>query len=76
MLVVGIVTPVFYLLYYEVLMKADVSHHTTIDSVTIVRLGPTQAAVAEPHGLLRTSAASHLQPAPKQQHFVKHEEET
>lgn len=27
MLVVGIVTPVFYLLYYEVLMKADVSHH-------------------------------------------------
>ncbi|KAJ8285557.1 hypothetical protein GJAV_G00028210 [Gymnothorax javanicus] len=28
MLVVGIVTPVFYLLYYEVLMKADVSHHT------------------------------------------------
>lgn len=73
MLVVGIVTPVFYLLYYEVLMKADVSHHTTIDSI---RLGPTQAAVAEPHGLLRTSAASHLQPAPKQQHFVKHEEET
>lgn len=28
MLVVGIVTPVFYLLYYEVLMKADVSHHS------------------------------------------------
>lgn len=27
MLVVGIITPVFYLLYYEVLMKADVSHH-------------------------------------------------
>ncbi|XP_045891315.1 lysM and putative peptidoglycan-binding domain-containing protein 3 [Micropterus dolomieu] len=27
MLVVGIVTPVFYLLYYEVLMKTDVSHH-------------------------------------------------
>lgn len=27
MLVVGIVTPVFYLLYYEVLMKAEVSHH-------------------------------------------------
>ncbi|XP_040898952.1 lysM and putative peptidoglycan-binding domain-containing protein 3 [Toxotes jaculatrix] len=27
MLVVGIVTPVFYLLYYEVLVKADVSHH-------------------------------------------------
>ncbi|XP_030593867.1 lysM and putative peptidoglycan-binding domain-containing protein 3 [Archocentrus centrarchus] len=27
MLVVGIITPVFYLLYYEVLVKADVSHH-------------------------------------------------
>ncbi|XP_041644394.1 lysM and putative peptidoglycan-binding domain-containing protein 3 [Cheilinus undulatus] len=27
MLVVGIVTPVFYLLYYEVLMKTDVGHH-------------------------------------------------
>ncbi|XP_020506593.1 lysM and putative peptidoglycan-binding domain-containing protein 3 [Labrus bergylta] len=34
MLVVGIVTPVFYLLYYEVLMKTDVSHHGS----------PTQAA--------------------------------
>lgn len=28
MLVVGIVTPVFYLLYYEVLVKADVGHHS------------------------------------------------
>ncbi|XP_029019284.1 lysM and putative peptidoglycan-binding domain-containing protein 3 [Betta splendens] len=27
MLVVGIVTPVFYLLYYEVLVKTEVSHH-------------------------------------------------
>lgn len=27
MLVVGIVTPVFYLLYYEVLVKSDVAHH-------------------------------------------------
>lgn len=33
MLVVGIVTPVFYLLYYEVLMKADVSHHNTTHGV-------------------------------------------
>ncbi|KAK3514554.1 hypothetical protein QTP70_021610 [Hemibagrus guttatus] len=33
MLVVGIITPVFYLLYYEVLMKADVSHHTTTESI-------------------------------------------
>lgn len=29
MLVVGIVTPVFYLLYYEVLMKVEVSHHVS-----------------------------------------------
>lgn len=29
MLVVGIVTPVFYLLYYEVLVKTDVSHHNS-----------------------------------------------
>lgn len=40
MLVVGIVTPVFYLLYYEVLMKADVSHHGT----------PTQAQGDMHHG--------------------------
>lgn len=32
MLVIGIVTPVFYLLYYEVLMKVDVSHHSTMES--------------------------------------------
>ncbi|NXA32039.1 LYSM3 protein, partial [Eudromia elegans] len=32
MLVIGIVTPVFYLLYYEVLVKADVSHHSTMES--------------------------------------------
>ncbi|XP_054466598.1 lysM and putative peptidoglycan-binding domain-containing protein 3 [Anoplopoma fimbria] len=38
MLVVGIVTPVFYLLYYEVLVKADVSHHSN----------PTQAHGNEP----------------------------
>ncbi|XP_061753507.1 lysM and putative peptidoglycan-binding domain-containing protein 3 [Nerophis ophidion] len=30
MLVVGIVTPVFYLLYYEVLMKTEVSHHAVL----------------------------------------------
>ncbi|XP_036385547.1 lysM and putative peptidoglycan-binding domain-containing protein 3-like [Megalops cyprinoides] len=29
MLVVGIITPVFYLLYYEVLMKVDASNHDT-----------------------------------------------
>ncbi|XP_065140708.1 lysM and putative peptidoglycan-binding domain-containing protein 3 [Paramisgurnus dabryanus] len=66
MLVVGIVTPVFYLLYYEVLMKADVSHHTTIDSV---RPGPTQPAVAEPLVLPQASAGSypdsHVQPVRK-----------
>ncbi|KAI2664432.1 hypothetical protein H4Q32_002637 [Labeo rohita] len=74
MLVVGIVTPVFYLLYYEVLMKADVSHHTTIDSI---RPGPTQPAVPK-IGLPPPSAASHqdshLQAAAKQQHFANHEE--
>ncbi|XP_044513589.1 lysM and putative peptidoglycan-binding domain-containing protein 3 [Gracilinanus agilis] len=32
MLIVGIITPVFYLLYYEVLVKVDVSHHSTVDS--------------------------------------------
>lgn len=34
MLVVGIITPVFYLLYYEYLMKADVSHHDSTSLVT------------------------------------------
>nr|XP_033793443.1 lysM and putative peptidoglycan-binding domain-containing protein 3 [Geotrypetes seraphini]XP_033793448.1 lysM and putative peptidoglycan-binding domain-containing protein 3 [Geotrypetes seraphini]XP_033793455.1 lysM and putative peptidoglycan-binding domain-containing protein 3 [Geotrypetes seraphini] len=32
MLIVGIITPVFYLLYYEILVKADVSHHATMSS--------------------------------------------
>ncbi|NXS62434.1 LYSM3 protein, partial [Brachypteracias leptosomus] len=32
MLIIGIVTPVFYLLYYEVLVKADVSHHLSMGS--------------------------------------------
>ncbi|KAG9354349.1 hypothetical protein JZ751_001055 [Albula glossodonta] len=47
MLVVGIVTPVFYLLYYEVLMKADVSHHAVTES-----LGPGVAMTpaAKPQG--------------------------
>ncbi|XP_051546910.1 lysM and putative peptidoglycan-binding domain-containing protein 3-like [Myxocyprinus asiaticus] len=75
MLVVGIVTPVFYLLYYEVLMKADVSHHTTIDSI---RPGPTQSAIAEPLVLHQANAASHidshLQPVIDRPD-VKHEEE-
>ncbi|KAM6470114.1 lysM and putative peptidoglycan-binding domain-containing protein 3 isoform 1-T1 [Liasis olivaceus] len=31
MVVVGIITPVFYLLYYEVLVKVDVSHHSTVE---------------------------------------------
>uniref|UniRef100_A0A8D0BQ55 LysM and putative peptidoglycan-binding domain-containing protein 3 n=1 Tax=Salvator merianae TaxID=96440 RepID=A0A8D0BQ55_SALMN len=31
MIVVGIITPVFYLLYYEVLVKVDVSHHSTVE---------------------------------------------
>ncbi|TRZ02583.1 hypothetical protein DNTS_003823 [Danionella cerebrum] len=73
MLVVGIVTPVFYLLYYEVLMKADVSHHTTIDSI---RPGPTQPAVPHPLGLPRDSGTSQLQSVLEKQGLVKHEEET
>jgi hypothetical protein len=32
MLIVGIITPVFYLLYYEILAKVDISHHSTVDS--------------------------------------------
>ncbi|XP_026107268.1 lysM and putative peptidoglycan-binding domain-containing protein 3-like [Carassius auratus] len=71
MLVVGIVTPVFYLLYYEVLMKADVSHHTTIDSISP---GPTQPAAAMLRLPPPSHQDSHLQSAAKQQHFVKHEE--
>uniref|UniRef100_A0A6B2F6W8 LysM and putative peptidoglycan-binding domain-containing protein 3 n=1 Tax=Bothriechis nigroviridis TaxID=88079 RepID=A0A6B2F6W8_BOTNI len=31
MVIVGIITPVFYLLYYEVLVKVDVSHHSTVE---------------------------------------------
>ncbi|KAK1176564.1 lysM and putative peptidoglycan-binding domain-containing protein 3-like [Acipenser oxyrinchus oxyrinchus] len=42
MLVVGIITPVFYLLYYEVLMKADISHHLTSESLGSVSVIPTQ----------------------------------
>lgn len=44
MLVVGIVTPVFYLLYYEVLVKADVSHHGAPAN------GSPPAATAAPQG--------------------------
>lgn len=77
MLVVGIVTPVFYLLYYEVLMKADVSHHTTIDSI---RPGPTQPAVPKPLVLPQANVASyqdsHQQPVIEQQPLMNHDEET
>ncbi|XP_013867987.1 lysM and putative peptidoglycan-binding domain-containing protein 3 [Austrofundulus limnaeus] len=44
MLVVGIVTPVFYLLYYEVLVKSDVSHHGA----------PTHAADNMQHGQIES----------------------
>ncbi|CAB1321523.1 unnamed protein product [Coregonus sp. 'balchen'] len=46
MVVVGIVTPVFYLLYYEVLMKVDVSHHTTTPSAN--PKGMQHAQIPEP----------------------------
>ncbi|XP_038621645.1 lysM and putative peptidoglycan-binding domain-containing protein 3 [Tachyglossus aculeatus] len=42
MLIVGIVTPVFYLLYYEVLVKVDVSHHSTVES------SPSHSGVTPP----------------------------
>ncbi|XP_078070922.1 lysM and putative peptidoglycan-binding domain-containing protein 3 isoform X1 [Mustelus asterias] len=45
MLVVGIVTPVFYLLYYEVLVKVETSHHSTVESTN---LPVTQPAQQEP----------------------------
>ncbi|KAM8886064.1 lysM and putative peptidoglycan-binding domain-containing protein 3 isoform 1-T2 [Spinachia spinachia] len=50
MLVVGIVTPVFYLLYYEVLVKADVSHHGV----------PTQPHGNGPHGHPEDNHLDHL----------------
>ncbi|GCB64935.1 lysM and putative peptidoglycan-binding domain-containing protein 3 isoform X1 [Scyliorhinus torazame] len=42
MLVVGIVTPVFYLLYYEVLVKVETSHHSTVESTNLPVTQPTQ----------------------------------
>ena len=57
MLVVGIVTPVFYLLYYEVLMKADVSHHG----------GPTPAHpdISHGHGSNELHAKEHNNAGPE-----------
>ncbi|XP_051876436.1 lysM and putative peptidoglycan-binding domain-containing protein 3 [Pristis pectinata] len=45
MLVVGIVTPLFYLLYYEVLVKVETSHHSTMESTN---LPVTQTVQQEP----------------------------
>ncbi|XP_029429228.1 lysM and putative peptidoglycan-binding domain-containing protein 3 [Rhinatrema bivittatum] len=45
MLIVGIITPVFYLLYYEVLVKTDVSHHSTVESA--YSLGTTPLSQAQ-----------------------------
>ncbi|XP_067838929.1 lysM and putative peptidoglycan-binding domain-containing protein 3 isoform X2 [Heptranchias perlo] len=42
MLVVGIVTPVFYLLYYEVLVKVETSHHSTMESTNLPITQPAQ----------------------------------
>ncbi|XP_042309828.1 lysM and putative peptidoglycan-binding domain-containing protein 3 isoform X1 [Sceloporus undulatus] len=41
MVVVGIITPVFYLLYYEVLVKVDVSHHSTVEYSSVT--SPSQS---------------------------------
>ncbi|XP_030634178.1 lysM and putative peptidoglycan-binding domain-containing protein 3 [Chanos chanos] len=56
MLVVGIVTPVFYLLYYEVLMKADISHHTANGSVLA---GPTSASLRHASESVQMENAPH-----------------
>ncbi|XP_043920116.1 lysM and putative peptidoglycan-binding domain-containing protein 3 [Protopterus annectens] len=47
MLIVGIVTPIFYLLYYEVLIKADVGHHptTTLTNQVVLQDLPVQETV-------------------------------
>lgn len=59
MLVVGIVTPVFYLLYYEVLMKADVSHHDTTHGAA--KHG-TATIPSEAHKLVETNGGSDGEP--------------
>lgn len=74
MLVVGIVTPVFYLLYYEVLMKADVSHHTTTESIR-----PDSTVLNNGGAILKAKAVPHpessMHPATEHQASVRIQEQ-
>ncbi|XP_044301758.1 lysM and putative peptidoglycan-binding domain-containing protein 3 [Varanus komodoensis] len=45
MVMVGIITPVFYLLYYEILVKVDVSHHSTVEYSSVTT--PSQSKPLE-----------------------------
>ncbi|XP_043565017.1 lysM and putative peptidoglycan-binding domain-containing protein 3 [Chiloscyllium plagiosum] len=51
MLVVGIVTPVFYLLYYEVLVKVETSHHSTVESTNLPVTQPSQQEPKYSYGI-------------------------
>uniref|UniRef100_V9KX82 LysM and putative peptidoglycan-binding domain-containing protein 3 n=2 Tax=Callorhinchus milii TaxID=7868 RepID=V9KX82_CALMI len=61
MLVVGIVTPVFYLLYYEVLVKVETSHHSTMESTDLPVTQPSHQELKyayEINPMKRTSVAA------------------
>ncbi|NXX32597.1 LYSM3 protein, partial [Nicator chloris] len=66
MLIIGIVTPVFYLLYYEVLVKADVSHHSPVESshllVTPVSHHKEIENGINPTNIMKVDNQGHLQP--------------
>ncbi|XP_074935810.1 LOW QUALITY PROTEIN: lysM and putative peptidoglycan-binding domain-containing protein 3 [Phalacrocorax aristotelis] len=66
MLIIGIVTPVFYLLYYEVLVKADVSHHSTMESshlfVTAASHQKQMENVVNPANIINIDHQGDLQP--------------
>uniref|UniRef100_A0A8B9IJS7 LysM and putative peptidoglycan-binding domain-containing protein 3 n=2 Tax=Anser cygnoides TaxID=8845 RepID=A0A8B9IJS7_ANSCY len=66
MLIIGIITPVFYLLYYEVLVKADVSHHSTMESAhSFVTAAPHQKQIENgmnPANIINVDNQGDLQP--------------
>ncbi|XP_075397387.1 lysM and putative peptidoglycan-binding domain-containing protein 3 [Tenrec ecaudatus] len=81
MLIVGIITPVFYLLYYEILAKVDVSHHSTVDSSHLhsgitppTQQGEMADGIAPPKGTMHSAQRdghrvySHDAQAPATQH--------
>lgn len=65
MLVIGIITPVFYLLYYEVLVKVDVSHHSTMESAHSLVTAPSQQKQIEnginPANIMNVESEEELQ---------------